>query len=160
MPPQVPQTPVNVPTPPPAPPAQSSQMPSPVYGGGGMGGKKLALVLGIGGLLLGMALGILLDSTWLHLGDSDMVAKTREVEKDETVENTDEFEQVQARARDTERKVDINAMHAQIEAHHAQNGLYPTKAQMSDTDWVIETLVGLDVEAMNDPKGGRLNAGG
>jgi general secretion pathway protein G len=35
---------------------------------------------------------------------------------------------IQQKARDTERKTDVNALHGQIEAYQAQNGKYPTLA--------------------------------
>lgn len=64
------------------------------------------------------------------------------------------FNGIQARARDTERKTDVNAIHAQVEAYHADNGFYPTTANMADTAWVGSNLSGLDSEALNDPSSG------
>ncbi len=64
------------------------------------------------------------------------------------------FNGIQARGRDTERKTDINAMHAQLEAYHADNGFYPTTANMASTTWIDANLPGLDSEAVNDPSSG------
>ncbi len=64
------------------------------------------------------------------------------------------FNGIQARARDTERKTDVNAIHAQVEAYHADNGFYPTTANMTTATWVSANLPGLDAEALNDPSSG------
>lgn len=64
------------------------------------------------------------------------------------------FNGIQARARDTERKTDVNAIHAQVEAFHASNGFYPTTANIGDSAWVSANLQGLDEEALNDPGSG------
>ena len=64
------------------------------------------------------------------------------------------FTGIQKKARDTERKTDIKALHGQIEAYYAQNGYYP---QLSDV--TIANLKGLDADALVDPKGGSLKAG-
>jgi hypothetical protein len=56
-------------------------------------------------------------------------------------------------ARDTERQTDIKALHAQIEAYYAQNGNYPTLANLNNTDWRATNMKGLDKEALRDPKG-------
>ncbi|MDB5160917.1 MAG: fimbrial protein pilin [Candidatus Saccharibacteria bacterium] len=65
---------------------------------------------------------------------------------------------IQQKARDTERKTDINALHSQIEAYQAQNGKYPTLANMNDktasTGFRAANLKGLDNAAFVDPKGG------
>lgn len=63
------------------------------------------------------------------------------------------FNGIQASARDSERKTDINAVHAQVEAYHAKNGFYPTAANMADSTWVAANLQGLDPEALLDPTG-------
>lgn len=64
------------------------------------------------------------------------------------------FNGIQARARDTERKTDVNAIHAQVEAFHADNGYYPTDENIADATWVDNNLPGLDDEALNDPSSG------
>jgi len=54
---------------------------------------------------------------------------------------------------DTERQTDIKALFAQIEAYFAQNGFYPTLANMNDSSWLAVNMKGLDKEALKDPKG-------
>ncbi len=56
-------------------------------------------------------------------------------------------------ANDTERKADINALHGQVEAYYAQNGYYPTLANLNDSAWRSTNMKGLDKEALRDPKG-------
>lgn len=64
------------------------------------------------------------------------------------------FAGIQKKARDTERTTDIKAIHAQLEAYYAQNGRYPTNANLdADATWVKDNLKGLDPEALEDPKG-------
>ncbi len=60
---------------------------------------------------------------------------------------------IQQKARDTERKTDINALHGQVEAYSAQNGKYPTLANMNDSTFRTANLKGLDPAALQDPKG-------
>ncbi len=62
------------------------------------------------------------------------------------------FQGVQARARDTERTTDINALHTQFEVYFNDNGFYPTFAVAS----VPANFPGLDEEAVNDPNGNLL----
>ncbi len=61
---------------------------------------------------------------------------------------------IQQKARDTERKTDVNALHGQIEAYSAQNGKYPTLANMNDATFRNTNMKGLDTAALGDPKGG------
>jgi prepilin-type N-terminal cleavage/methylation domain-containing protein len=63
------------------------------------------------------------------------------------------FSGIQRRARDTERQTDIKAIHGQVEAYYAQNGRYPTLANINDDTWVGDNLKGLDLGALQDPKG-------
>lgn len=65
----------------------------------------------------------------------------------------DFFGGVQSSARDTERKTDINALHGQLEAYQAQNGLYPTLSNVNDNTWRQQNMAGLDSEALRDPDG-------
>lgn len=58
---------------------------------------------------------------------------------------------IQKKARDTERKTDVNALHGQIEAYQAQNGKYPSLANMNDTTFRTNNLKGLDNSALADP---------
>src|SRR5262245_16629516 len=63
------------------------------------------------------------------------------------------FTGIQQRARNTERETDIKAIHGQVEAYYAQNGRYPTLANMNDATFRTNNMKGLDIEALKDPKG-------
>jgi prepilin-type N-terminal cleavage/methylation domain-containing protein len=63
------------------------------------------------------------------------------------------FTGIQQKARNTERQTDIKAMHGQVEAYYAQNGKYPTLANMNSYSWRQTNMKGLDSEAIKDPKG-------
>lgn len=56
-------------------------------------------------------------------------------------------------AADTERQLDIKALHGQIEAFYATNGFYPTLANVNDSIWRKTNMKGLDAAALKDPKG-------
>lgn len=60
---------------------------------------------------------------------------------------------IQQKARDTERKTDINAIASHMEAYNAQNGRYPTLANVNDATFRSTNLKGLDPAALQDPKG-------
>lgn len=60
---------------------------------------------------------------------------------------------VQTKAKDTERQTDIKALHGQVEAYYAQNGRYPTLANMNDATFRAANMKGLDEEALKDPEG-------
>lgn len=60
---------------------------------------------------------------------------------------------IQQKARDTERKTDINAIHGQVEAYSAENGKYPTLVNVNDSAFRAANLKGLDPAALRDPKG-------
>ena len=63
------------------------------------------------------------------------------------------FTGIQQKARDTERTTDVKAIHGQVEAYYAQNGKYPTLANLNDSTWRGTNMKGLDAEALKDPKG-------
>lgn len=63
------------------------------------------------------------------------------------------FTGIQQKGRDTERTTDIKAIHGQIEAYYAQNGRYPTLANLQSGTWIGTNLRGLDQDALHDPKG-------
>ena len=63
------------------------------------------------------------------------------------------FTGIQQKARNTERQTDVKAIHGQVEAYYAQNGRYPTRANMNDATWRGTNMKGLDAEALKDPKG-------
>lgn len=60
---------------------------------------------------------------------------------------------IQQKARDTERKTDINAVASHLEAYNAQNGRYPTLANVNDATFRAANMKGLDPAALQDPKG-------
>ena len=59
---------------------------------------------------------------------------------------------IQQKARDTERKTDLNALHSHAEAYQAENAKYPSPAQFNDATFRSTSLKGLDSAAMQDPK--------
>ncbi len=63
------------------------------------------------------------------------------------------FTGIQQKARNTERQTDVKALHGQVEAYFAQNGKYPTLANLNDSTWRSTNMKGLDPEALKDPKG-------
>ena len=63
------------------------------------------------------------------------------------------FTGIQQKARNTERETDIKALQGQIEAYYAQNGKYPTLANLNDGTFRSSNMKGLDAEALKDPKG-------
>ncbi len=63
------------------------------------------------------------------------------------------FTGIQQKARNTERQTDIKAIHGQVEAYYAQNGRYPTLANLNDSTFRTANMKGLDEEALKDPKG-------
>lgn len=60
---------------------------------------------------------------------------------------------IQQKARDTERKTDINAVASHMEAYNAQNGSYPAMAEVNTAAWRAINTKGLDPAALQDPKG-------
>ena len=76
------------------------------------------------------------------------------------------FQGVQARARDTERRTDINSIATQLEAYYADFGHYPdgsaaTTCGDGDDSCALSSLTarGLDSEALNDPNNNAINIG-
>ncbi len=68
------------------------------------------------------------------------------------------FTGVQQKARNTERTTDVKAVASHLEVYNAQNGYYPTSAQLTASDGSVATFIGaslkgLDKEALRDPKG-------
>jgi general secretion pathway protein G len=65
------------------------------------------------------------------------------------------FTGIQQKARDTQRKTDVDAVASHVEAFYASEdkGYYPMATNMSDSTWVSTNLKGLDPEALKDPKG-------
>ena len=73
------------------------------------------------------------------------------------------FQGVQARARDTERRTDVNAMATQLEVYYNDEGGYPTLAELQDDaagGFVETNLKGMDKEATKDPNGNEVDGDG
>jgi prepilin-type N-terminal cleavage/methylation domain-containing protein len=68
------------------------------------------------------------------------------------------FSGVQAKARDSKRQTDIGALDSHIEAFYAENGFYPTYAQLTDSTWRGTNMKGLDPSALVDPKGNSIGS--
>lgn len=66
---------------------------------------------------------------------------------------TQTFNDVQNQAKDTERKTDIKALQGHLEAYWADNGFYPTLANLNDSTWRATNMKGLDPAAFKDPDG-------
>lgn len=65
------------------------------------------------------------------------------------------YGKAQSEARDTERKSDINAIHAQLEQHYAINYEYPTEQEvLIEYDY---ELPGLAEDSLFDPNGYKIN---
>lgn len=63
------------------------------------------------------------------------------------------FSGIQQRARNSQRETDINALQGHVESFYAQNGYYPTYAQINSATWRTANMKGLDPAALVDPKG-------
>ena len=61
------------------------------------------------------------------------------------------FSGVQQKARDSERKTDINAIAGQLEAVYAQTGVYPTLTEVNDATWRTNNEFRIDLKAFADP---------
>ena len=62
------------------------------------------------------------------------------------------FTGIQQKARNTKRETDIKAIYGQVEAYYAQNGKYPTLANINDATWRSTNMKGLEAQALQDPK--------
>ena len=61
------------------------------------------------------------------------------------------FTGVQKKARDADRKSDINAIYSQVEVYFAQNSKYPTLANLNDSTWRDANVKGLTTDATQAP---------
>lgn len=61
------------------------------------------------------------------------------------------FSGVQQKARDSERKTDINAVASQLEAFYANKGYYPTITDINDSSWRSANEFRIDDKAFVDP---------
>lgn len=58
---------------------------------------------------------------------------------------------IQAKARNSKRQADLQAVATQIEAYYSQNQHYPSLEQMNDADWREDNMKSLDAQALVDP---------
>ena len=68
------------------------------------------------------------------------------------------FTGIQQKARDSKRETDIDALDSHLEAFYANNGYYPTLADLvnngqPNTTWLNTNMAGFDPTALTDPKG-------
>ena len=61
------------------------------------------------------------------------------------------FSGIQQKARDSQRKTDINAVQSHVEAYYASNGFYPTLTELNDSTFRSTNMKGLDPDALADP---------
>lgn len=60
---------------------------------------------------------------------------------------------IQAKARDSERQADLQALQTQIEAFYASNQYYPALADINSATWRSTNMKSLDANALKDPSG-------
>lgn len=58
---------------------------------------------------------------------------------------------IQAKARDSKRQSDLQALQTQIEAFYATNSYYPSRADLNDSTWRSTNMKSLDAAALTDP---------
>lgn len=58
---------------------------------------------------------------------------------------------IQAKARNSKRQTDIQAVQTQLEAFFSQNGYYPSLADMNSSSWLDTNMKSLDQTALSDP---------
>lgn len=58
----------------------------------------------------------------------------------------------QQKARDAQRRTDINAIASHVSAYYADKGYYPTAADLNNATWRSNNAKGFDPEALKDPK--------
>jgi prepilin-type N-terminal cleavage/methylation domain-containing protein len=66
------------------------------------------------------------------------------------------FTGIQAKARDSKRQTDLNAVDSHVEAFFAQYGFYPTLGDLKDATFLSTYMKGFDPAALTDPKGGTI----
>lgn len=66
------------------------------------------------------------------------------------------FTGIQQKARDNQRQTDVAAVASHVEAFNAQNGYYPSLADLQTASFLSSNLKGLDPDALIDPKGSAL----
>lgn len=60
---------------------------------------------------------------------------------------------IQAKARNSKRQTDIQAIQTQLEAYFAEAGHYPSRTDMNTASWRTANMKSLDEGALKDPQG-------
>lgn len=60
---------------------------------------------------------------------------------------------IQAKARNSKRQTDVQAIQTQLEAYFAQSGHYPSLTDMNSSSWRTTNMKSLDADALKDPQG-------
>src|SRR5581483_103835 len=68
------------------------------------------------------------------------------------------FTGIQAKARDSKRQTDANAVDSHVQAFFAQYGFYPLLADLQSSTFLSTFMKGFDPAALTDPKSGALSA--
>jgi prepilin-type N-terminal cleavage/methylation domain-containing protein len=58
---------------------------------------------------------------------------------------------IQAKARNSKRQTDVQSVQTQVEAYFAQNGHYPSFADLSSSSWLTTNMKSMDQGALHDP---------
>ena len=58
---------------------------------------------------------------------------------------------IQAKARNSKRQTDVQSVQTQVEAYFAQNGHYPSFADLSSSSWLTTNMKSMDQSALHDP---------
>lgn len=61
------------------------------------------------------------------------------------------FTDYRQKERNKERQADIKALQVGIEGYYAQNGKYPTLAELNDGNWRRKNIKALETETLKDP---------
>ncbi|HSX07335.1 MAG TPA: prepilin-type N-terminal cleavage/methylation domain-containing protein [Candidatus Saccharimonadales bacterium] len=59
---------------------------------------------------------------------------------------------IRQKTRNTHRQKDINGLQSQLEAYFAQQGKYPTAANMQNRTWIQANLKNVDLSNLQDPR--------
>lgn len=62
------------------------------------------------------------------------------------------YNSIKQKDRDTQRKTNINTLQGKVEAYFAQNGKYPTLANINNSSWRTANMKTLNVSTLQDPK--------
>lgn len=62
------------------------------------------------------------------------------------------YSEIQAKARNTNRQSDLQALQTQVEAFYAVQGYYPNNTDLNSSSWRVTNMKNLDPAALQDPK--------